>query len=642
MLFKNRRPGHVYIIAEVGINHNGDIEEAKALIKAAFEAGADAAKIQVRNLQEVYTEEVLRDPLKAEQGTQYLLNELKKAQLSESDVRELAQYARQFNGDFFATPFDIKSAKFLNDLGMQLFKIGSPDFTNLPLIKTIIGFGKPLILSTGMSDEPEIEKVISILKTAGADFSLLHCNSTYPASDEDLNLRYIPKLREVSGVPVGYSGHEQGYGPTLAAVALGAEIVERHITKDRAQSGPDHRSSLSFEQFRDMVQEIRKIEVALGKAQRNSSQGEMSNRLSLAKSLVAAEDLPAGTILTEKHIAAKTPAKGVSPLEMDLFVGQTLATDLKKDQYLFTENLQKHEPEAGSDFKINRHWGIVGRLNDFRDFIALKPKLIEIHMTWRDLVSYQRPVETFSQDLVVHAPEYYQDRLIDFTSEDQKVTEYSIEMLRRTIEVARDLNQSFKGQTNPKGPRVVVHPGGHFAKRSNSNKSEQYRLLMKRLQNIDSSGVQLLVENMPPFPWYFGGQWFNTIFMDSKEIAQFANEMGWGFCYDTSHALLYCNYAGTTLREFTKNVLDHTAYLHISDGKGSNQEGLQLGKGDLQHEDLLELLGKINVGFIPEIWQGHLNGGQGFKEALHYIENLLEKSSGRSCSDHCTDPTHNH
>lgn len=641
--FKTKHENSVYVIAEVGINHNGKLAEAKGLIKAAAEAGAHGVKIQVRNLEEIYTEAVLKDPLKAEQGTQYLLNELRKANLTYDDVIDLKKYAEQYDIDFFATPFDIKSALFLEQIGMQIYKIGSPDFTNLPLIKTVCGFKKPIILSTGMSSEEEIAKVIGFLKKENADFALLHCNSTYPASYEDINLRYLPVLKEISGVRVGYSGHEQGYAPTLAAVALGAQIVERHITGDRHHEGPDHSASLEFSEFKKMCEEIRRVELTLGVPHRHCSQGELNNRLSLAKSLVAGENLKAGTLLRADHLVAKTPAKGVSPLDLDLYIGKTLKNDLAKDQYISEDDLTTEHHIAQTSFNINKHWGIVGRLNDFRDYIDLKPKLVEIHMTWRDLVSYQRPNETYEQDLVVHAPEYYQDKLIDFTSADGNVTEYSLEMLNRSIAVARDLNHAFKGQKDPRGPKVVVHPGGHFAQKQDSNRAEQYKLLQRRLKSVDTSGVQILVENMPPYPWYFGGQWYNTIFMDPKEIAQFAAEMKWGICYDTSHALLYCNLAGLTLHDFTRETLNHIAYLHISDARGTTEEGMQLGKGDMTNTDLLEVLSRLNVGFIPEIWQGHLNRGKGFKEALTYIENLLDKSSGLSCSvKGCKDPSHKH
>lgn len=625
----------VYVIAEVGINHNGDRQVAKDLIRAAAESGANGVKIQVRDLDSVYTRAVMADPLKAEQGTQYLLEELRRAHLSYDDVIELKSFAKQFDVDFFATPFDQKSARFLQEIDMPLFKIGSPDFVNLPLLRQVCGFGKPVILSTGMSTEEEIAEVLGHLRAWKADFSLLHCNSTYPAAYEDINLRYIPVLKALAAVRVGYSGHEQGYAPTLAAVGLGAEIVERHITFDRAQKGPDHSSSLLVAEFAQMVEDIRKVELALGKPRRSYSQGERNNRLSLGKSIVAARDLKAGTVLQASDLEAKTPAKGISPLLADRLIGKTLLQDARVDQYLFQEDVSDSANPRSAEaprYQIGKRWGVVGRLNDFKEFLELKPNLVEIHMTWRDLVNYERPEGAFAQDLVVHAPEYYKDKLIDFTSPDPEVTEYSLEMLKRTIDVARDLNGSFKGQQDSRGPRVVVHPGGHFSKMQESDRVDQYRRLVKNLKGIDSSGVRILVENMPPFPWYFGGQWYNTIFMNPKEIAEFAAEMKWGICYDTSHAQLYCNSAGLPLKDFTKTVLDHIAYLHVSDAKGTTEEGLQVGRGDIDFEQLFAMLGKIDVGFIPEIWQGHLNRGQGFKEALSYLEKVVDKYSSGSCS----------
>lgn len=638
MSIRFRKTGGVYVIAEVGINHNGDMAAAKSLIEDAVKAGVDSVKIQIRHLPSVYTKAVLEDPLKAEQSTQYLLAELQRAHLTFEQALELKEFTKQFPVDFFATPFDVTSARFMNENGFELFKIGSPDFTNLPLLDCVAGFRKPMILSTGMSDEREIAQVISFLRSRKADYSLLHCNSTYPASFNNINLRYMNVMRELAGVDVGYSGHEQGYSTTLAAVALGAKIIERHITKDIGQRGPDHRASLVPEDFAAMVREIRNVEAALGEPIRVCNQGERNNRLALAKSLVAARPLKAGTVLQAGDIGSKTPAKGVSALRLDDFLGKTLNTDLAEDDYLFPEHVAAKDEAEKDSYEINRTWGIVGRLNDFRDFLDLKPDLVEIHMTWRDIFDYKRPEQTFEQDLVVHAPEYFKDQLIDFTSPDKAITDLSIDMLQRTINVARDLAPRFKGQKDARGPRVVVHPGGHFSKLTDSNKGEQYRLLRKNLKDIDSSGVQILVENMPPRPWYFGGQWYNTVFLDGKEIAQFAQDMNWKICYDTSHAILYCNYAKIPLSDFTKAILPHIGYLHISDGRGYTEEGLQIGEGDIDFPQLFEMLKHLDTGFIPEIWQGHLNGGKGFKDALRMIERMLKAVSKPSCSD----PSHVH
>ncbi len=334
-----RSKPEVYIIAEIGLNHNGDVKEAQRLMASAASAGADAVKFQVRDLESIYTRACLDDSLKAEHGTQYLLNELRRSHLSYEQISNLHSQSRHLDVDFFATPFDIKSAHFLNDLGVNLFKVGSPDFTNLPLLDVLIGFKKPLILSTGMCSESELLQVAHYLNVASADFSLLHCNSTYPASFDGINLKFMESLKPLCPGFVGYSGHEQGYAPTLAAVGLGAQIIERHITSSTDLQGPDHRSSLSEDQFRRMVIDVRNVEVALGSKVKKFSQGERNNRLNLAKSLVAARDLAAGTILKSGDLVARTPAKGISPLELPQFLGKPLAADLKADEYIILEHL---------------------------------------------------------------------------------------------------------------------------------------------------------------------------------------------------------------------------------------------------------------------------------------------------------------
>lgn len=628
-----RQGPKVYVIAEVGINHNGDLQEAKNLIKAAAEAGANGIKVQVRDLEEIYSAAVIKDPRLAEQGTQYILSELKKAHLDYDQIRELAEYTRQFKVDFFGTPFDLKSADFLDSLGVELFKIGSPDFTNLLLLERVASFKKPIILSTGMCTEQEIKQVSGYLKKRDVDFALLHCNSTYPASYIDINLRYIPVLKALTGVPVGYSGHEQGWAPTFASLGLGAEIIERHITRDRSQSGPDHSASLTFEEFKAMVDGIRTIEISLGLPEKGFCQGEKINRLTLGKSIVAAHDLKAGTRLTVDRLNTKSPAKGTSPLELEGFLGGTLTRDIPKDGYVFPEDLAGHQDAVKSSFSIPKKWGVVGRLNDFQEFLDLRPTLMEIHLTWRDLVGFSGSHSgTYTQDLIVHAPEYFQDQLIDFTSDDPKIVEMSVEMLNRAIALTRALAPHFKGATDPRGPRLVLHPGGHFRTLQKTDKQEQYRRLVKNLKGVDTQGVRVLVENMPPFPWYFGGQWHQSVFMDSKEIAEVAKTLGWGVCYDTSHALLYCNSIHQPIEEFSKNILPHVHYLHVSDAKGVTEEGLQLGQGNLSLPHAMELIHRLDVGFIPEIWQGHLNSGRGFKVALTMVEKMLaEKVGGASC-----------
>ena len=629
-------PG-VYVIADVGINHNGDIDVAKTLIAGAAAAGAHGVKIQVRDLPSVYAQHVLEEPTLAEQGTQYILDALQRVTLSAAEVAELFHFGGRLPIDFFATPFCQSSAALLDRLGCPIFKIGSPDFTNVPLIRQVAGFGRPMILSTGMCTEDEVRQVVQVLRGEAADFTLLHCNSTYPAPYDGLNLRYMARLAEISQAPVGYSGHERGFAPTLAAVALGASVIERHITFDRGADGPDHSASLTIEDFAQMVESVKEIEQSLGEAVKHFGQGEASNRVTLGKSLVAARHIPVGAELTADMLAVKSPARGVSPLLADRLVGQRTVRDLDRDELVLPEDVRPADTEPSPS--IQRTWGVVGRFCDFEEFLDLRPDLVEIHLTWRDVEQYRAGDvrlmrDSYPQDLVVHAPEYYGDKLTDFTSKDPVVTDYSVEALSATIELTRSLAGSFAGATHPGGPRLVVHPGGHFATPTSTNRSEQYDRLVRRLRGVDTSGVRVLVENMPPYPWYFGGQWYNTVFVDSGEIAEFADVMGWGICYDLSHALLYCNSQRKPLEEFTCDVLDHISYLHISDARDVTEEGLQLGEGDLDMEHLVQILSRLDVGFIPEIWNGHLRNGAGMRSALRTIEQLLDhKLAGASHVD---------
>ena len=301
-----------YIIAEIGINHNGSVDLAKDLVYHAAKSGANAVKFQVRDLEATYNASILEDSLKAEQGTQYLLEELRKASLSLSDYTMLKNFSEKLGLEFLATPFDFPSVDFISNLDVSAFKVGSPDFTNIPLIRKIAKTGKPVILSTGMSSEIEIQRVIGELEDLNLQYALLHCNSTYPASPEDINLNFIKKLADNCGRPIGYSGHERGYLASLASIPLGAKIIERHLTIDNTSEGPDHSSSLEPIDFAKMVKDIRKIETCLGQNHRIVNQGEEVNRISLGKSLVLSKDLRKGSIITEGDLLPKTPARGIS------------------------------------------------------------------------------------------------------------------------------------------------------------------------------------------------------------------------------------------------------------------------------------------------------------------------------------------
>jgi N-acetylneuraminate synthase len=629
----------IQFIAEIGINHNGDLNEAKRLIDTAISIKADFIKFQMRDFNSLYPNAILDNSSLAESGTQYIIDELKRTHLTFEQIEHLKKYTEEktIKSKFLLSAFDISSLEKASQLGLDTIKIGSPDFDNIFLIDKAAELFDHLILSTGMNNHQTILKINNILKNKHCRYSFLLCNSTYPSSIENTNINYLETLKSLDGpYSIGYSGHSSDISASLAAVSRGAEIIEKHLTHDTNDIGQDHSSSIEHHQFKELIRISNEMRLSFGENKKVVSQGEIMNKLTLGKSLVFSRAMKKGELVEIADLVAKSPAKGISPLRRDEFLGRELIYSVEKDEYL-SENhfVEKLKPV----FSIPKKWGLVGRLFDFDEFLCTKPDLIEIHLTWRDLVNYhlfkKKFEHHFHQDLVVHAPEYYYDELVDFAGNNCDIADASVAMLQQVVDFTKEIQTKFKGVDQNKGARIVVHPGGHFKNFTLGNKNEQYRLLLKNLSRVNTEGVRILIENMPPNPWYFGGRWHNTIFMDSNEIALFAKKIDWGICYDLSHALLYCNHSNQTITKFSNNLFGHIEYLHIADGLGVNQEGLQLGEGNLDLNHVIELIHQLDVGFIPEIWNGHLNSGEGFFKALNVIEEMLKKKlSSKSCMHH--------
>ena len=614
--------GHpVYIIAEIGLNHQGDVTLAKRLIDAAVEAGVDCVKFQKRSLKDVYTDQALHRTEKEEQGSQYTLRHIKKIELSESQMTSLFRYSKAKGVDFLCTPWDEKSVAFLARLGVKFFKISSPDMTNLPLIRQVAGLFKPMIISTGMSFVSEIEVVVDALKRLDARFALLHCNSAYPAPYHDINLRFIPTMKERFGCVVGYSGHERGIATSLAAVALGASIVERHITTDRTLPGPDHRASLEPAEFKELVEKIRIVEQSLGADMRVPSRGEYLNRQILGKSLVAARNLPRGHVVSYSDITTKSPGKGTTPLKMDSFIGKTLTRDIAKDDFLLESDVGVLHDTPYDGIRMKHKRGIVVRMTDIDQLLRCNPDFVEVHLTDQDVREAKPYTTRYPMPMTIHAPEYNGERLLDLSSLDEELRRASVEHINRVMAYARTLKPLFSNRNGR--PLVIVHPGGMNIEsplidriRSLNNQ------LAKSLSEIDRRGFEVLVENMPPYPWYFGGQWHHASFMDAKEIVTFSRKHRVGIAYDVSHAALYCNKYGKDIISYTKTILPVTRYLHVSDAAGLDGEGLQIGDGLVDFSNVLKLLRRSKAWVIPEIWQGHKYGGEGFMIATRKLAEI--------------------
>ncbi|AHM58420.1 N-acetylneuraminate synthase [Flammeovirgaceae bacterium 311] len=328
------------IIAEAGVNHNGDLALARQLIDAAAEAGADYVKFQTFKAHKLVSKSAKQADyqVKNQSGqaddTQYSM--LKKLELSEKDHYELQQYTEEKGIKFLSTGFDYDSIDFLDSLGLALFKIPSGEITNKPYLKHVGSKGKPVILSTGMASLKEIEEAIDVLEAAGLkkpQISVLHCNTEYPTPMEDVNLKAMLTIREAFKINVGYSDHTLGIEVPVAAVAMGATIIEKHFTLDNNLPGPDHKASLNPEELKSMIKAIRNIEMALSADGRKvPSTSEAKNKSLVRKSLYFNGSYPEGTLLQEHHFIAMRPASGISPMQIDDFVGRTLKKGVQEGE----------------------------------------------------------------------------------------------------------------------------------------------------------------------------------------------------------------------------------------------------------------------------------------------------------------------
>jgi N-acetylneuraminate synthase len=332
----------IFIIAEAGVNHNGSLRMALQLIDAAKEAGADAVKFQTFKAESLATSSAhkaaYQERTTSSSETQFEM--LKRLELDMNAHRKLMEHCREVGIQFLSSPFDIESADLLEEMDLPTYKIPSGEITNVPYLRHIAGKGKPVILSTGMCTLGEVEEAVKTLRDAGAKkITLLHCVTEYPAPFGQTNLRAMHTMRTAFGLPVGYSDHTPGIEVAIAAVALGAVVIEKHFTMDRNLPGPDHAASLEPEELKAMVTAIRHVQAALGSGIKTPAACEIPNMSVARKSVVAARNLRAGQKLALGDLAVKRPGNGIAPRQIEDLLGRTLGRDVQKDELLRWEHL---------------------------------------------------------------------------------------------------------------------------------------------------------------------------------------------------------------------------------------------------------------------------------------------------------------
>jgi len=329
----------VFIIAEAGINHNGSVANAKKMIAVAAEAGADAVKFQTFKSEEVISKYAPKaEYQKATTDVdESQLDMAKKLELSKSEFEELARYCKEKGVIFLSTAFDFDSIYFLNELGLNTFKIASGEITNLPYLREMGKLAKKVILSTGMANLGEVGDALDIIVKAGCskdNIVVLHCNTEYPTPIEDVNLLAMNTIKRAFNVDVGYSDHTLGIEIPIAAAALGAKVIEKHFTLDKNMEGPDQRASLDPLELKSMVRAIRNIEKAMGDGDKKASPSELRNKSIARRSIVARRHIRKGEVFSEENLAAKRPGTGISPMNWDEILGKTALKDFPEDSLI--------------------------------------------------------------------------------------------------------------------------------------------------------------------------------------------------------------------------------------------------------------------------------------------------------------------
>lgn len=616
-----------FIIAEIGNNHQGSVDFAKELVDCAVAAGADAVKFQLRDMDALYRQRGA-STAGEDLGVQYTLDLLSRFSLTVEQMYQVFDHVKEHNMDIMCTPWDAPSVQALVDYGIAGMKIASADLTNHELLRDVASRGLPMLVSTGMSREEEILESVNLLQNAGASYALLQCQSTYPAPFKDVNLAYMDRLGEIGQCLVGYSGHERGYHVPVAAVARGAKIIEKHFTTDKTLEGNDHTVSLLPDEFSAMVRQIREIEESIGSAApREVSTGELMNRVNLAKSLVSTRTIAAGQVVTKADVAVKSPGRGLQPNYLPQLLGRTMRREVPEGSFFFEGDL-KDDAVTRRDFTFERPWGLPVRYHDYKPLIEeAHPDFLEFHFSYKDLeISID---EVFKQKLpmgfTTHLPDLFAgDFLVDLASQDPQVWERSIAEVQRTIDITRDLKRYF---TLDEDPVMVVTMGG-FTKDQHipaAERAAKYERIGQALARLDASGVRLAAQTLPPYPWLMGGQQYHNLFLDPADTAEFARAFDTALCLDISHTMLACNFLNIPLSQAVEQLAPHSIHLHLVDGTGVDGEGVQVGEGDVDWASLGKQLSELapKASFIPEIWQGHINNGEGFFTALDRLEKWL-------------------
>tara|TARA_S200000501_G_scaffold371649_1_gene415174 strand:- start:3036 stop:5294 length:2259 start_codon:yes stop_codon:yes gene_type:complete len=616
-----------FVIAEIGINHDGKLEIAKQLIDDSIESGADLVKFQHRSLENTYVDTSNEN---SELATESTLEHLKKVNFSLKELKKLFEYSRSKGIEPICTPFDIQALEEIMTLNPVALKVASCDLLNFDLIEKMAKTDLPIIISTGMHKEDEIVSSVNFLRLFTSNIVILHCVSSYPAEISSLNLRYMEHLKKITGCLVGYSSHDNGIFGSLAAASLGAVIIEKHITWNRKADGPDHNASSEKQEFKKLCEGIEEISKSLGPiniSDKKLSQGEIINRSNLSKSLYASRNIKSGEKIKDSDLLCKSPGIGIPCSSKKFILGRGILKDIKKNESFFDSYFYESDSswDSFNSSPLNTEWGIPVRFRDVKKAIeTFSPSFLEFHLTYSDL-NFQDydSLNIKNYGVKIHAPELFENNFIlDLAANDKKTRDISIDFMEKTIEVAHLIYSKSAQNTSLD---LIINPGGHSS--DFFLKEEQKLKLFKNLKNsfdkLDFGLVNPIIQSMPPYPWHLGGRRYHNMFVECEDFKKWHEMTGLFFCIDYSHSFLAAKYLNIPFEDYISKIEKYSSYFHVADADGDDGEGLQILEGEINFKSLYSnLLADKKFQYIPEIWQGHVDNFSGFKLALQKLRQL--------------------
>ena len=603
----------VFLIAEIGINHNGQIDTALALIKAAAASGAHGIKFQYRNLANAYVEGAKQI------GDEILLKEITKNYLAPTAILALVESAHQIGIDAGISFFDEAD---IDDFGKNIerfdfFKAPSVELNNTSLVNKMLCYGKPVYVSLGCHTEHEIEQAFASVE--GDNWLAMHCVSNYPVSLANAKLGYLKHMAGKWQRPFGYSSHDENWEVCLIAMSMGASVIERHITFDKQAHGLDHSTSSTPDEFKRIAMFAESMGLLMvGNADRVPNQGEMLNLQNLGRSYYAKEFIAAGELLRKDQLSFRAPRIGLGRNELDCYLEQPTARAINAGGVITKSvfEISQQISDEALEFARQKKIAIPVRLHDLAGIEQRFPiGAYEFHLSFGEVLSGQLDAKQYKKTncYSIHLPDYINStELMDPFSDSPEQVEASLNILQRTVDFAKGL-QEHTGKIVPiVGSFSVVH----------KNIAQFYEQHAELLGVYRQQGVSILPQWLPPIAWYFGGS-VQLNAMNQLRDVEFIQKYNLPICMDVCHLCMGDSLFQFDAKRMIDTLLPNIEHVHIADAAGIDGEGLQFGEGDAKNLPAISASMEIDCMKVIEVWQGHLDEGAGFAKALTKLNELF-------------------